>query len=896
MGQEISQPSMSAGEVTPAMYARVDLARYFTGLRTCRNWIVKPTGGVENRPGFRYLAPTVDKTKMSRLIDFRFSSAQSYALEFGDYYMRVIYQGALVESAPGVPLSIETPYPEASLRGVTYTQNADVMTLTHQGHPTQQLGRHDHDDWRITEFDNVSGPFGDMNIDLTKSVVASDVTGDIQITSAVDIFDAGMVGQLMRIEQNPEALVAQWEVAAAMGLNQTRKTDTGYYKAVGAGTTGTVRPDHVEGIGYDGDPGIAWEYLHNGSGIVLITVFNSATSVDATVKERLPDSVVTATFPRDIQGVTPGVPGVDGAPGVDVSVRIDAHGYASGESVTIAGVTGIPGANGTWSIVVTDANNFTLPGNESTGVWGGDGVCSKTLTAQAAYKWSLEMWGGDQGYPAASTYYQQRQVFGGAPGRPQAVQMSKSAGYTDFGTTIPGLDDDALNFSLAAGTIGHILHFINLKQLIALTTEGPWMIIKEQGNPIPLTDPQGEGGAATVRPLKINKQALYVEDKGGAIRSLGYEFSSDSYEGKDLTVVADHLFRNKSILEWCYQKIPNRCVWMVRDDGVLIGLTYMIEQEVVGWHRHDTDGFVESVCCVSEPTEDVVYAVVRRSINGTDERYIERIADRKLATPEDAFFVDSGLTYDGRDAGAEVSWILTGGTAWDYTETLTFTAQEDIFVGASDVGDALILRGSIVVDGVTTVETVRLNIIGFTSTKVVTVLASKTVPEQFRDTQQEGYDFARDTFSGLDHLEGKTVAILADARVGIPVIVTAGVATIPNAAAVVHIGLPIVADIETLEVNTQGATTQDRLKNINSLSMMVTETRGLLAGPDEDNLLETRSEIGTKVEELYAAVTGILAINIISDWSKGGRVMIRQDKPLPASIIAIIPTVTASGS
>lgn len=936
---------MTSGEVTPALYARVDLARYYTGLKTCRNWIVKPTGGVENRPGTRLVSAANDSATVSRLIGFRFSSAQSYALEFGDYSMRVIFQGALLtydaadhdawvgevgyviddvrvnagsvyrcntshtastsfatdlplywDLVDGEPVEIITPYPASVLNDLVYTQNADVMTITNQGYKQRQLGRYAHTDWRLSEFVNLNGPFGDQNIDETLTIISDDVEGDVTLTSTLDIFAAEMVGQLIKIEQHPENLVSQWEVSAAIGSNEIRKTDVGYYQAVAAGTTGTVRPDHTIGIAYDGNPGVAWEYLHNGYGIAKITAFTSATEVDATVLSRLPDSVVTGTFPLTIQGMIQGTPYDAGSPpefpetpAVDVRVTINGHGWVSGDSITISGVTGITGANGTWEIDVVDANTFDLVGCTATGTWGSTGTASKTLTAKATYKWSLGAWGGDQGYPAATTYYQQRQVFGGAPGRPQACQMSRSGAFRDFGTTIPSLDDDSLNFSLVAGTIGHILHFVNLKQLIALTTEGPWTITKEQGNPIPITDPQGEGGAASVRPLKINKQALYVEDKGGAIRSLGYEFSSDSYEGKDLTITADHLFKNKAITDWCYQKIPNRCIWMVRNDGILIGLTYMIEQEVVGWHRHDTDGYVESVCCVSEPTEDVVYMVVRRNINGTDQRFIERIADRSLATPEDAFFVDCGLSYDGRGAGDAITWILTGGTEWSHTEDLTFTTVEDFFTGASDVGDVIQLYDT---EG----SQIRLKITEYVSAKEVTVMASKTVPAQFRAISQQGFDLARDTFAGIGHLEGKIVAILADGKVAPPVTVSAGVATIPNAAAVVHIGLPIEADIETLEVAVQGQAIQDRLKNINSVSLMVQDTKGILAGPNADNLLQTRTEVGSAYEEIYKETTGIMRVNVISDWNKGGGVMIRQADPLPATILAIIPTVTVSGS
>jgi hypothetical protein len=934
---EIPQTSMAAGEVTPAMYGRVDLARYFIGLRTCLNWMVRQTGGVTNRPGFRYVGSTKLVGTMARLIDFKVSSTEAYVIELGEYYMRFYYRGGLVRydldalttwtlpsswvvgdivkdngfiyrcildhtntdlsfyfpDDPTYWLEIEdiaeviTPWPAADLRGLDYTQSADVMTFCHPDHKQRQLGRYSHSDWRLSVFGNVGGPFGDLNLNTLNTIVATNMTGVVTLTSPENIFTADMVDRYIQIEQNPEALTPRWEVAKAILANAIYKTNSGYYKAIAAGTTGTVRPDHLEGIGYDGSPGVAWQYLHNGVGIALITAYVSPTEVTATVQDYIPESVVNASIPRTITDMEPGAPEVtapDPAPAENVLVTVLSHGYLDGSNVTLSGVTGITGANGTWAISVKSSDTFELIGCIAEGTWGGAGVVTRTLVASPTYKWSLEEWGGTRGFPATSTYYQQRQIFGGAPGRPQAVQMSKTAGFLDFGKNIPMLDDDAIDFSLNAGTIGHILHFVNLKNLIALTTEGPWMIIKEQGNPIPITDPQGEGGSATVRPLKINKQALYVEDKGGAIRSLGYEFSSDTYEGKDLTVTADHLFEGHSIVEWCFQKIPNHVVWMVRDDGVLIGLTYLVEQEVVAWHRHTTDGLFESISCVTEPTEDAVYAVVRRNVNGSDVRYVEKLNTRIFPTPEDEFIVDSGLTYDGRNAGAGIGFMLstlTGG--WTYQDTLNIETNTAVFTGASDVGDAVVLTDD---EG----DLLRLTIIEYVSPTQVNVLANRTVPVECQTGT--GFDLARDTFTNLGHLEGKTVSILADAKVAPSAVVTAGVVTIPNAAVVVHIGLPIVADIETLEINTPGTTFQGKPKNVNSVSLMVQNTRGLLVGPTPEDLLETRVEISSKFDALYQHTTGILPVNIISDWSKGGRVLIRQQEPLAATILAIIPNVT----
>lgn len=897
---EIVQPSFASGELTPSLHSRVDLARYYTSLRTCRNWIVRPTGGVVNRAGSVYVASAKYPARICRLIEFKFNKTQTYVLEFGHLYLRIFYRGAPVlypvgHASAGQVVEVVTIWPEGALRFLDITQSADVMTICHVGYPTQQLGRYDNHDWRLSAFANVGGPFQELNVDDTKTVYASAYTGSVTLTASSAIFNSDMVGQMIKIEQAPDSYTLRWEVQKEIEINTVRRAEVSYYQAINSGTTGTMRPSTLEGVEADGDPGIVWQYLHSGFGIVLITGYTSPTVVTGTVLSRLPDSVVTGGLTRGITGAVIGLEPVPpagedpGAPGYNARITCPAHGFSTGNSVTITGVLGMVGINVTAQIILVDVNTFELSGIYGSGVYAGGGSAVKTLLATNTYKWALESWGGDQGYPATSSYYQQRQIFGGTPARPHEVQMSRSAGFLDFGQSNPILDDDGLTFSLNSGSVGEIMHFIGLKQLVALTTEGPWIINKEQGVPVPTTDPQGEGGASTIAPLKVGKQALYVEDKGGIIRALGYEFSSDTYEGKDLTVTADHLFKGRTVVSWAYQKVPYRCIWMVLDNGVMVGLTYLIEQEVVAWHRHDTDGAYESVCCIPEDGEDAVYVAVRRTIGGVATRYIERFASRTFATLKDAFIVDSGLTYDGRDAGAAITWTLSDGEEWTYQETLTFTTDVDYFTGASDVGDVIVVTDA---EG----NRIRLRIMEYISADAVGVLPSRTIPEELRDVATVGFDLARDTFTGLGHLEGKTVSILADGNVAQPAVVTGGAVSIAQPAAVVHIGLPIIADIETLDVNAQGASWQDRVKNINSVSLMVQDTRGLLAGPDEDHLLETRAEISGNYDQFYQEVNGIMTINILSDWTKGGRVFVRQEDPLPATILAVIPQVAVSGT
>ena len=892
----IAQPALTKGELSPSLYGRVDLAAYYLGLKTCRNWVVRPYGGVVNRSGSRFVSEVADSAKKSRLITFKFSSDDAFVLELGDQVLRVYYRGAVVEDGGGVPVEVATVWPVAALPRLTFTQSGDVMTFCHPDYPVQQLSRYAADDWRMSQFANVEGPFQELNIDEGKTIISSAYSGNVTLTASTGIFAADMVGQMIRIEQAPDATTLAWEVQTAVVINDIRKAGNSYYQALAGGTTGTVRPTVLEGIEADGSPGIYWKYLHSGFGIVRITGYTSPTVVTGVVLLRLPDSVVTGSLIRTITNVVAGIEPVvePPTPGVNARVTCPAHGFSTGDSCTISGVVGMTGINGTVQIIVIDANTFDLSGVYGSGVYGSGGVATKTMTGTNSYKWALEAWGGDQGYPSASSYYQQRQVFGGTKKKPQTAWMSRSAGFTDFGTSVPALDDDAISFEVAAEQRNEIRHLVRLSKLITLTSEAAWIVEKKTGESLPDTNPQEETGISeTNRPLKISSKIIFVESKNNVIRSLGYSYTSDSYEGEDLTTTASHLFLGRTVVDWAYQRVPYRCAWVVMSDGTLLGLTYMPDQQIAGWHRHDTDGLYESVTVVPEATEDVLYAIVRRYVGGTWKRYIERFETRTITSVKDAFFVDSGLTYDGRNAGAGVSFTLSGGVAWSYEETLTFTTTTPFFSGASDEGDAIVLHDS---NG----EALRLRIIDYVSATVVTVLANRTVPAEFRGVQRTGFDMARDTFAGFDHLNGRTVAILADGNVEAEVTVGAVAGGIgfqlPYPSTVVHAGLPYVSDIETLDINVQGQSIQDKVKNVRSVTLLVEKTRGLQAGPDENNLLEISPRSSGHYDEPIDEETGPLKANIVSDWSDGGRVLFRQANPLPASILAIIPEVQVGGA
>jgi hypothetical protein len=251
MGNSILQASFTSGELSPSMYGRLDFGKYYTGLKTCRNFIIRQFGGASNRPGTRFVSEVSDSENITRLIPFEFSSTQAYVLEFGHLVLRIIKDGGVVvwPSGPsaGQPVEVVTIWPSTALAGLKYTQSADVMTLCHPDYPTQQLSRTDHHLWNLAAFDNVGGPFQELNIDTTKTLHATAVTGNVTIHASDAIFLSDMVGQMLYVEQSADAQIRRWEVAVPVTINDFKRAESNYYQALTTGTTGTRKPDHVEG-------------------------------------------------------------------------------------------------------------------------------------------------------------------------------------------------------------------------------------------------------------------------------------------------------------------------------------------------------------------------------------------------------------------------------------------------------------------------------------------------------------------------------------------------------------------------------------------------------------------------------------------------------------------------
>lgn len=932
MANTTIQPSFTAGELSPSLYGRVDLNRYYTGLKTCQNFIVRPYGGVANRPGTQFIAEVKDSTKAVRLIPFQFSVVQAYVLEFGEEYMRV-YKDGIYQT------EIATPWLETEIFDLSYTQSADVLIVCHPNFPPQQISRTGHTTWTIAEFTNQFGPFKEINTDTNHSFLCSDVEGTITVTANWDIFTVDHVGDILYLEQLPNDHTPAWEVSKRIYIGDIVVAGNNYYKSISADPsggepriTGTLKPTVTDGTESDGmgllegniyrPPaasanvdayvGVEWGYLHSGHGIVRIDSVTDARHATCTVLKRLPEWVC------DVAGGTPlTVTAVTANPDGFARCTITGHGLTTGQELLVSLdwvglwveiIDGEPPTSidhyqtftktDTVTCYVVDSDTVDVfmtwpPDSEVSGghTYSFDSFDTGTVTAtaitgSATYKWAFGAWSVLEGYPYTAIYHQQRLWFGGTPSQPQTVWASAIGAYDNFYQSIPVLDDEAITFTIASNQVNSAKSFAALSELIFLTTGGEWVI---KGDNSGIMSPatinvraQGFSGSSRLAPIIVGHTALHCQSKGSQVRALAYSFQDDSFIGADLTVLSSHLFFGKTLSDWAYQTIPFGVAWCVRDDGSLLGLTYLREQDVAGWHVHTTDGLFESVCVISEGNEDAVYVLVNRDGN----RYIERLHTRYFADVRDAYFVDSGLSYDGRNTTAK-TMTVSGGTAWDHTETLTITASGSTFV-AGDVGNQIVF-----VDETNWIY-YRLTITAYTSATVVQGQLNRTLPASYRNTARTDWALAKDEFT-IAHLNGKTVSILADGNVGAQQTVTANKVTLPTPASVVHIGLPYECDFETLNLASNSQIITDKFKLINRVNVSVESSRGLFAGPDFDNLLEYKQRAGENYDQPILPETGLFLVQVIGRWDTNGRVAIRQSDPLPLTILAVIPEVAYGG-
>jgi hypothetical protein len=516
--------------------------------------------------------------------------------------------------------------------------------------------------------------------------------------------------------------------------------------------------------------------------------------------------------------------------------------------------------------------------------------------------------------PGCSTYFMQRQVFADTTSMPQTLWFTAVGAFSNMNVSTPTRDDDAITRTLTGRQVNEIRHLVPVGSSMLIMTSGAEWRCWPGPNSSALTPgacftlPQTAHGSSHVPPIQAGNDVLFVKEKGSRVVALRFDAIQDQYQSFDMSILSSHLLYDSSgahrIVEWAFAAEPHQVIWGCRDDGVLLGFTYMREHDVYAWHRHITDGVVESVTTVTEADgyggyEDAVWLIVNRPIgpegSGQTRRCLERMVSRTFPAIADAWFVDAGLVYDGNNATTGLTLALSGASyAAGATVTLaaagTRPGAETPFkpFAPSSVGRTYTLRSG--------ADSVTLQVTAYADPRTVSAVLAAAAPVALQGQPTADWTAWATQVSGLDHLEGKTVAILGDGSVVPSQVVTGGTVALDGVYRKVVVGLPYTADLETLnlELATQGGpTAQGQMKKIGQVTVRVKEARGLSVGLNQGALAEIKQRSQETLGTALQPFSGDWQISVPSEWNRDGRIFVRQRYPLPATILDLIPEVNA---
>ena len=276
-------------------------------------------------------------------------------------------------------------------------------------------------------------------------------------------------------------------------------------------------------------------------------------------------------------------------------------------------------------------------------------------------------------YPGCVGYFEQRRWFAGSRMRPQFIWATKTGTETDMGYSLPSQPTDRIKVRVASQDSNRIRHIVPLSQLLILTASGEWRVSPLNSDALtPETmsvRPQSYVGSSQTKPVLINNTMIFAAARGGHLRELGYSYQAGGYITSDLCLRATHLFDNKEVIDIAYSKAPYSIFWCINNKGALISYTYIPEQQISAFAQHSTDGSFESCAVVPEDTEDILYCVVKREINGNTKRFIERMNEFIKKNQVDQIYLDCAGTYSGQPKKeiTGISW-LNGKTVSIYAD------------------------------------------------------------------------------------------------------------------------------------------------------------------------------------------------------------------------------------
>lgn len=583
----ISQLAFTTGEVSPDVSSRFDLEQYKSALLEAENVVIRPYGAVAKRQGSQYVGQVKYSDKPTRLFEFTTNTNNSFMLEFGHLYIRVWRNGEYTN------LEINTPFEDEIINDLNIIQSGDVMFICSGKYPIQTLSRYSDTDWRMSAYKLTEQPYDEINRDNGHTLT---VNGDT-ITSTKDLFTQDMVGSVIQIAYYVEAVhtksageVVEKKVKRYMQAQTIEKTYNNINYNVGAFSTDTE---------------LSWKFTTHGTweGTVKLQISNNdgQTWKDYRTYTSKNDYNVTDTGKIEAGARLKYVSDLkSGSVNCDLSIM----------PFTQYGIVEIKS--------VTDAKNAKV------------NVLNGIKEGEPSHKWKLGSWNRGSGYPKLCTFYQDRFVVAATNKKPNYIWMSRTGDYPNFGVEkVEGTitDDSAITLPVINRKMCEIRHLIPANDLIILTSGNEWIVSGDKT--ITPTNcnlkTQTQRGALSCEPQFIGNRCVFVQERGGTVRDMGYSYESDNYTGQDLTLFVKTRVRGYLTITSAYAQDPDSIIYYIRNDGEINCLTYIPEQKVYGWSHFVTNGKYLYCESVSEGEQDSLYTLVERTLQGKKVKCIERM-------------------------------------------------------------------------------------------------------------------------------------------------------------------------------------------------------------------------------------------------------------------------------
>jgi hypothetical protein len=601
------------------------------------------------------------------------------------------------------------------------------------------------------------------------------------------------------------------------------------------------------------------------------------------------------------------------------------HTVGTGVALVASAVTGINNGSGFVSTDVGRLVRFRDGYGKITGV---TDTTNATITiikdlgsATASADWSLGAFSDTTGHPSCVTFFEQRLVFAATLNNPQTVYFSKSGDYENMDANIGGTiaDDDSIIYTIASNQVNAI-RFMTATRTLIIGTAGGEFAVSGGGadNAITPTNilikKQSNHGAANVDAIAVGNATLFLQRARRKIRELAYNFDVDGYIAPDMTILAEHITEG-GLTQVAYQQEPNQIIYATREDGELVGLTYQREQQVTAWHRHIFGGrfgiatlTVSDYANIANGTKLTLTKSDGTTVDfnsttgtaGTNEFKTETNNNTTATNLKTAINAHANFT-----ATVSSAVVTITETVHEATGYLTIKSFDSTRLTATSEGKAAVDSVAVIptddkeyqtwvivkrtINGTTKRYVEYLNELDFDQTDNTTF--------NFLDSSLSYSGSPATTISGLTHLEGQVVSVLADGATHPNKTVSSGAITLDRASKNVKVGLAFTSLLQTmrLDAGSQDGTSQGKTKRIYDITVRMFETIGIEVGPNLDDMerIPFRSSADL-MDEGIPPFTGDKEIEFRGNYETDGFIYVRQTQPLPFTILSLYPRLVTN--